>query len=444
MSIDGSYKTNGGSVCDDDDGDSIPSRIQFVRSILNNNILEPLIDFDNTDTENFINIPDDDDSKDSYDTRIALKKKVHYMADVLGKMGGTMRYINSGTTGHTFKGFCMDDNNNVKYEYAIKVVAYPKKNRYGTVHDTTRPENAELMMIKLLSYFIVKRRTPHLVLPIGTFDTDIDHFTNLVEKNMVNAKHKRYKEFINNYKKGLFHDKVSILISEWANRGDFLDYMKKNYKRFTPLHWKVFFFQLISTLAVIQSKFPTFRHNDLKANNVLITKISKKKDRFQYRVAGNIYRVPNTGYQLKIWDFDFACIPGIVNNKKVMVPSKNPKSCNLNCKENKYYDIHYFFNSLITRGFFPQILTDIHIPQEVKDFVNSIVPPEYQKGANIAQGGRILIDVEYTTPAKILESSAYFNEFRVSRLPRSAIMDQFLTGGDDKKNKKSNTLNNRR
>jgi hypothetical protein len=66
--------------------------------------------------------------------------------------------------------------------YAVKIVAYPKKENYGSINDSTRPENAELMMIKLLSYFIVNRQTPHLVIPFGTFDTSIENFEKSITK----------------------------------------------------------------------------------------------------------------------------------------------------------------------------------------------------------------------------------------------------------------------
>ena len=69
----------------------------------------------------------------------------------------------------------------VNINYAVKVVAYPKKEKYGDLNDVRRPENAELMMIRLLSYFVVKKQTPHIVLPIGTFYTSIKPFINLIE-----------------------------------------------------------------------------------------------------------------------------------------------------------------------------------------------------------------------------------------------------------------------
>src|SRR5205807_1708895 len=126
--------------------------------------------------------------------------------------------------------------------------------------------------------------TPHIVLPIGTFYTNITTFINLINENIVDKESKRYLEFVERYKKKEYYDTVSILISEWANKGDLLDFIKKNYKEFTLLHWKSFFFQIISVLAVIQSKFPSFRHNDLKANNILIHKIVQRKTIFSYTV----------------------------------------------------------------------------------------------------------------------------------------------------------------
>lgn len=424
--------------------DAIPNRIQFIKTLLNNNSLKPIIDFDNTDTENFISKSrDDEDSAESYDTRATLRKEVHDITTVINNMGGTLQYIKSGTTGHTFKGEEKDKNGEILYEYGVKVVAYSIKDRYGGMHDTRRPENAELLMIKLLSYFIVKRRTPHIVLPIGTFDTSITNFTNLIEEGYVNKDNEKYKEFVQRYHNGEYYDEVSILISEWANRGDLNDFIKKNFRKFTPIHWKVIFFQLISTLAVIQSKFPAFRHNDLKANNILVRKINKNVNNYKYKVVGDMYGVPNIGYQIGIWDFDFACIPGIVDNKKVMISNKWSRGINVGPTQNRYYDVHYFFNTLIKKGFFPELMTDHRVPQEVKDFVLSIVPLEYQKGDSVSKGGRILHNMEYTTPVDILRNNPYFEEFRIepkervySRVSKTRTgsksgpkIDNFLKGG---------------
>ena len=395
---------------DNQDKDSIPMRIQFVKNLLDGKDLQPLVNFDSTDTDNFVCKPlNDNESGDSYDTRVVLKKRILDFKNIIQQIGGKLKYIKSGTTGHTFKGISEDGN----FEFAVKVVAYPKKERYGSINDVRRPENAELLMLKLLSYFIVKRQTPHLIIPFGTFNTNIDTFVNLIKLDKIDEKNERYKEFIERYNNGDFSSTVSILISEWANKGDFLDFLRNNYKAFKLIHWKVFIFQILSILAIIQSKYPAFRHNDMKANNILVQKISLKKENYKYLIVGSKYKVPNIGYHVKLWDFDFACIPGIVDNIKV--ESKWTKKINITPEQNRYYDIHYFFNTLIRKGFFPQILTESCIPREVKEFIDRVIPKKYRDSEEfIHEKGRILINDEYVTPDELLKKDKFFEEFRVN------------------------------
>ena len=396
---------------------TIPVRIDFIKDLLKDKDLQPMVNFDNTDTENFIQGNKDndnfDDSSDSHDTRFILQKKDFNFNNIINQIGGRLEYIKSGTTGHTFKGIII--NGGEEINYAVKVVAYPKKEKYGNIYDISRPENAELMMIKLLSYFVVKKRTPHIVLPIHTFYTSIKHFINLIKENVADAKDEKgndskYAEFVEKYQKGEFYNEVSILISEWENNGDFLDFMRKKYNRFTLKHWKVFFFQIISVLAVIQSKFPSFRHNDLKANNVLIHKTDAKISTHKYTINGKIYHVDNIGYQLKLWDFDFACIPNIVDNSKVS--SEWTQTINVTPHQNRYYDMHYFFNTLINKAFLPQIMSDNIVHIDVKNFINRIVPDKYKQGKSVHKRGRILINEEYITPDAVLSGDPFFAEFR--------------------------------
>lgn len=397
------------------DKSTIPFRIDFIKELLKNKKLQPMINFEDTATENFIHSKKkdiDSDDKISYDTQIILNKKVYDFNQLISQIGGKLLYIKSGTTGHAFKGIITDESGEV-YNYGVKVVAYQLGEKYGNIHDVRRPENAELMIIKLLSYFVVKKQTPHIILPIGTFDTNIETFVSLIKDDYVDKDNKKYQEFVDKYKKGEYHKYVSVLICEWANRGDLLDFIRKNYKKFKPMHWKVLFFQIISVLAVIQSKFPNFRHNDLKANNILVHKINRKPAKFSYTVVKCVYEVPNIGYQIKLWDFDFASIGGTVENAKVN--AKWTKAINVSSNKNRYYDIHYFFNTLIKKGFFPQFMTEDIIPKDAKEFVNRVVPKKYQSGENIHKRGRILTDEEYLTPDEILKTDKYFEEFRVNK-----------------------------
>lgn len=382
--------------------DTIPYRIEFIKDLMEGQNITPLIDVEESES---------DSSGESFDTRYKLKKRNLNFRSFISGLGGRLDYIKSGTTGQVFHGMVGEDLNNPDYEFGLKVSAFQKKAKYGDVYDSRRPENAEVLMIKTLSKLIIDEQTPHIVLPICTFDTNINNFVNLMEDGYVEKDNKKYKEFIEKHKRGELYDTVSILISEWANRGDFLDYVRKNYTYFSPIHWKVFFFQIISALAVIQSQYPSFRHNDLKANNILIHKgTNQDKKHYNYRVVRTMYKVPNIGYTLKIWDFDFACIPGTVDNQKV---NKSwTKAINVTPDSNRYYDLHYFFNTFIKKGFFPQFMTEDCIPQEAKDFVMRVVPKKFQRGKFVHERGRILINHVFITPDELLKTDPYFAEFR--------------------------------
>jgi serine/threonine protein kinase len=178
--------------------------------------------------------------------------------------------------------------------------------------------------------------------------------------------------------------------------------------------WKTVLFQIISVLAIIHSKYPAFRHNDMKANNILIHNIdiNKKSKKFLYNINNQKYEIPDIGYQIKLWDFDFSCIPGIIDNSKVLAEWTN--RINILPIQNRYYDIHYFFNTLIKKGFFPELLSAPEVPSKIKSFVNRILPTKYREGVYVAERGRILINEEYTIPDIILKNDPLFETFRIN------------------------------
>lgn len=401
-------------------------REQFIRSLMKGTSVEPLID---------CNDNNDDSSYDSNDTRYVLgKKPIEFDDMVHGEMGCKLRYVKSGTTGHTLHAYS-GNRQNPDYEFAVKVVAYPRKSKYGSIYNVKRPENAEIKMLKVLSKFVLQKKTPHIVLPICTFNTGIDHFVNEDAKNRIisnkpqgqHKKHdprKKYMEFIKKYEKGkrdekgnlhgksntVFHDTVSVLISEWANKGDLLGWFRNYYRDMKPIHWKVIFFQVLSVLAVIQNEYPAFRHNDLKINNILLQRIDITKKTLTYGVCKKKYVVANIGYYIKIWDFDFACIPGVVDNDKIITDWT--KAINVTPHKNQYYDMHFFFNTMIRESMFPEFMDDPCIPKEAKEFLERVVPKEYQSGTFTSDRGRFLMQDEYTTPRVMLENDPYFAEFR--------------------------------
>ena len=235
------------------------SRVEFVKHILDGNKLQSMIDFDNCSI-------DSDYAK--------LNKKTLNVKELFTSMNVRLKYIKSGTTGHTFKA---TSKTNDDIAFAVKVCAYPRSDEYGGMKNPKRPENAELRMLKLLSTFVLKMKTPHFILPIGTFNTSIKPFINVPKRliDLDDEKNDSYRKFITRCENNEFEDLVSILISEWANGGDLLDYIRKNYKSISLEQWTIMIFQILYTLASIHKKYPSFRHNDMKANNILTTLIQQ-------------------------------------------------------------------------------------------------------------------------------------------------------------------------
>lgn len=381
----------------------IPERIEEINKMLIGKNIDSIIDFKSSSA--------DDSNEKSDDIRELMPKRYIDFGKAVSDLGGKLLYIKSGSTGHTFKGvYPLLENGqpDPRKSYAVKIVAYPKKENYGDMYNIKRPENAELMMIKLLSQFVLSSESPHVVLPITTFNTSIKPFLSLTKNNIVDSK--KFEQFVEKYEKGEYYQNVSVLISEWANGGDLLDYIRKNYKLFKIRHWRTIFFQMLSVLAIIQAKYPSFRHNDLKANNLLVNLIDMSKKKYKYVINGQIYIVPNIGFQLKLWDFDFACIPGIVDNSKV--DSEWTSKINITPQQNRYYDVHYFFNTFTRKGFFPEFWTEKEIPDKVKEFVRRVVPEKYVSGKSVSEKGRILINDEFLTADEILKNDIFFKIMR--------------------------------
>ena len=377
----------------------ISHRVDKIKNVFAiKNILASIIDFDNSNEVSNITISDIRD--------LIFKNSLDF-SRVIEILDGKLLYIKSGSTGHTFRGVQDSDN---KLSYAVKIVAYPKKVHYGDLYNSLRPENVEILMLKILSYFVINKETPHIVLPITTFNTDVKPFLSLCKNNIVT--NDKYKQFVNRYKNGEYYNNVSILVSEWANGGDLLDYLKKNYKYMDIKEWTILFFQIISVLAIIQSKYPAFRHNDMKANNILLNnlRIPNNHKKYKYNINGTTYVVPHIGYQIKIWDFDFACIDKIIINSKV--ESKWAMEINITSKQNRYYDLHYFFNTLIKKGFLSELITEPNVPNEVIEFIDRVLPKKYRVGEYTTPSGRFLGNNEFILPADILQRDVLFKSMR--------------------------------
>ena len=398
---------------------TIEKRIFNIKNLIAESRLEPINPLRSMDVELETEFFEGPKENKSMDTRTVLGKKTLDFYNIINRLNSELVFIKSGAYGHTFKGIIKNDDGKDDMCFAVKVVAYPKRNGYGSINNITRPENSEICMLKLLSYFVIKSQTPHLILPFATFNTSIKPFLTLQEgedgEEFVSKDNLKYAEFIKNYNEGQYYESVSVVISEWANRGDLSMFLKNHYKRLKLIHWQCIFFQIIFTLAIIQTKYPTFRHNDLKANNILISKVDECKKLLYYKVSNNEFLLQAIGYSIYLWDFDFACIPGIIENSKVY--QEWTKKINITSKKNRYYDVHYFFCTLIFKGFLPELMTDSDVPVEVKRFINWIIPEEYRPGhtsGKVNKRCRLMVDDELHKPIDILKHE-FFSPFVIKK-----------------------------
>lgn len=326
-----------------------------------------------------------------------------------------LKYVSSGSGGHTFRGSMRLDNGQPFY-YALKLVPMRASSSYGNANNVNRPENAEINALCYISKHVKSRSTPHIMCPITTFNTDIDCIRKLhFEKGRQTKDNKKFKKLCEYLKladdPSKYHPTISVLISEWANSGDLLSFLRKKYRTLTSMQWRVIMFQLLHPLAVIHRVDPKFRHNDFKANNILLhegTDKTKWDKHVYYRVGDTKFKIPNMGLSLRIWDFDFACIPGKVDNDKVT--TKWCKKINVTPKQNQYYDVHYFFYTLFYHAFLPDFFECKTVPKSVIDFIHRMVPPKAR--VNVMKRGRTKLTDELLTPLQIILNDPFFNKFR--------------------------------
>ena len=152
---------------------TIIDRIKFIKYLLYHTDIVPLIsnDIDINSTESF---------------QSKFIKNTYDFSNVIKQIGGKISYIKSGSGGHVFKGIIQPYNNeSFIINYAIKVVPYHKEytdvnkkipEAFKNIHNIERPENTEIYILRLLSQFVLSEQTPHIILPITTFNTSIEPF----------------------------------------------------------------------------------------------------------------------------------------------------------------------------------------------------------------------------------------------------------------------------
>ena len=333
--------------------------------------------------------------------------------------------------------FCSNGDNIIfKYnDYCVKMVVFGL--------NYTSLETAEMKMLNILSRLVVSKKTPHILLPLVYGYSQIGLSPLLKDINNDD----NLSDIKKDLKRGAIAKKKLLIITEWCENKDLGSYINDRRRRDSDLdkdkdkdkdkdtnndeekdkdeqdypdikpdksrknatlsiiEWKIILFKIIYTLSVIYTNYPTFRHNDLSSKNILIGK-STSTSSTQYKFDYLVYEMPPSDIEIFLWDFEFANIKDIINNKLIVNDLTNMrKEYGISIERNQYYDIHYFLNGLY--GLYK-------LPREIEEFILRNIDKRHL-GRNISYNTnnyRLLKHVEYNTPKKMLKD-ALFREFIV-------------------------------
>lgn len=306
----------------------------------------------------------------------------------------------------------------IDQKWCVKVVRYHKDKLYKSPENPDRPENAEIRMLDLLCKEFGPS-VPHIMMYkySDTFVRNGRYHRLFLVPFVPNCD---LEEFIENKIDDMIYEIEKTSNNEANEDGsDSEKEMTEDEKKLLAsklnLMFKVIFFQILIFLAKIQEKYPNFRHNDLKPNNVLVYSLKDKTSDHYYNLNGHKYTVPNIGIRLRVWDYDFSIIDGKILNEKVM--SNYLAYIGVRHTQNRYYDLHTFINTLLTDNNFD-------LDKDTNDFVNYAIPKKYQgEKSTYIEDCRLLPDIEYTTPLQLLEHP-YFNDFRDKALELVRISEK--------------------
>lgn len=193
-----------------------------------------------------------------------------------------------------------------------------------------------------------------------------------------------------------------IMYSEYANGGTLEEYIVKNITNLRPIHFRFIITQVLYNLYRIHKKYPSFRHNDLHANNILVNVDTPTLKRETYKIGNMTLRVEDVGLKLLLNDYGLSTMRNIVNPNI----SGLRKEWGIDPKSHFMYDAHLFLNAiyLICARIKYKInkenekLKDVSSVNETIQFILRILPPEYRGGktTNKIQNFRMRFGVPHT------------------------------------------------
>ena len=249
-------------------------------------------------------------------------------------------------------------------------------------------DNMNKVMTYLMSGLVINKKTKHILMNVFNFDVKTEDISRFIEKITDN------EEVINALSKK--NHTVSVEIREHYFKMDTLqNVLNDNSMEITDNDVKIIIFQVLHTLAIIQNRYPTFRHNNLDLKNIYCYLKEKKSNSYEYYLDDIKYIVPNIGMDIKISNFDESIIVGEIDNESIID--------SLKAKDNTY-DCKIFLDSLLKIN---KLSNEIKI--FIKDIMSNLSHPKKLIFGNSSFGSfkskQDLSEVSYEDEPKIKKST---------------------------------------
>lgn len=161
----------------------------------------------------------------------------------------------------------------------------------------------------------------------------------------------------------------NIMYSEYVNGGALEDYIKKNIDKLRPIHFRFIVTEILYNLYSIHKKYPSFRHSDLHAKNILINTDTPTLKKTEMKIDKITLNVEDVGIRTLLTDY------GLSSTSTVKNPATKglDKEWGISPKSHPMYDVHLFLNAL----FLVCVRLNTESVSETIRFIQRILPREY-------------------------------------------------------------------
>jgi hypothetical protein len=192
-------------------------------------------------------------------------------------------------------------------------------------------DNMNKVITYLLSGLVINKKTNHILMNIFNFDVKSEEIIRFVEKHISDNEELEVLTKSNQI--------IGVELREHFFKMDNLfNIFHDKSIEITDNDIKVLIFQVLHTLAIIQERYPLFKHNNLDLKNIYCYLKEKNSNMYDYILDDNKYIIPNIGFEIKLTNFDESIIVGELDNESIIDSLKN---------EDNTYDTKIFLDSLL-------------------------------------------------------------------------------------------------